>query len=106
MRVGPPPLQAAAAGINDARLISAMSEIPVCGPHRLSMQIPRTSASRSRSGTARSVEATLRRRPSVRAFAPEPLTDAEIGQLLWAAQGIAADWGARTAPSAGALYPR
>ncbi|MEA3438777.1 MAG: SagB/ThcOx family dehydrogenase, partial [Chloroflexota bacterium] len=29
----------------------------------------------------------------------------EIGQLLWAAQGITSDRGFRTAPSAGALYP-
>jgi SagB-type dehydrogenase family enzyme len=30
---------------------------------------------------------------------------AELGQLLWAAQGITSDRGLRTAPSAGALYP-
>jgi SagB-type dehydrogenase family enzyme len=47
----------------------------------------------------------LRRRRSVREFAARRLTDAEIGQLLWAAQGVTADWGGRTAPSAGALYP-
>jgi SagB-type dehydrogenase family enzyme len=29
----------------------------------------------------------------------------EISQLLWAGQGITSDWGGRTAPSAGALYP-
>jgi SagB-type dehydrogenase family enzyme len=29
----------------------------------------------------------------------------DISQLLWAAQGITSDWGGRTAPSAGALYP-
>jgi SagB-type dehydrogenase family enzyme len=52
-----------------------------------------------------SLEAALRHRRSVRAFAPEPLTEAEIGQLLWAAQGVTVDWGGRTAPSAGALYP-
>lgn len=52
-----------------------------------------------------SLEASLRRRRSVRDFAPEPLTPAEIGQLFWAAQGVTADWGGRTAPSAGALYP-
>lgn len=51
------------------------------------------------------VETALRRRRSVREFAAGPLTDAEIGQLLWAAQGVTADWGGRSAPSAGALYP-
>lgn len=52
-----------------------------------------------------SLGASLRRRRSVRDFGPEPLTLGEIGQLLWAAQGVTADWGGRTAPSAGALYP-
>jgi SagB-type dehydrogenase family enzyme len=41
----------------------------------------------------------------VRVYGEAALTWEEIGQLLWAAQGITRDWGARTAPSAGALYP-
>lgn len=52
-----------------------------------------------------SVEEALALRRSVRAYREEPLTLAELAQLLWAAQGITADWGARTAPSAGATYP-
>ena len=44
-------------------------------------------------------------RRSVRSYADEPLTLAEISQLLWAAQGITSPGGGRTAPSAGALYP-
>lgn len=52
-----------------------------------------------------SLEETLARRRSVRAYTNQALTWEEIGQLLWAAQGITRDWGARTAPSAGALYP-
>lgn len=52
-----------------------------------------------------SVEEALKRRRSVRSFRDEPLTLAEVSQLLWAAQGITTDWGGRTAPSAGALYP-
>jgi SagB-type dehydrogenase family enzyme len=52
-----------------------------------------------------SLEETLALRHSVRSFTAESLTLAEIGQLLWAAQGITRDWGGRTAPSAGALYP-
>ena len=51
------------------------------------------------------LEVTLQRRRSVREFTAEPLTVAEVGQLLWAAQGVTIDWGGRTAPSAGALYP-
>jgi SagB-type dehydrogenase family enzyme len=48
----------------------------------------------------------LERRRSVRDFAPRELTWSEIGQLLWAAQGITdRTFGLRAAPSAGALYP-
>jgi SagB-type dehydrogenase family enzyme len=53
-----------------------------------------------------SVEEALARRRSIRRFAPQALSIAEIGQLMWAAQGITdAVRGLRTAPSAGALYP-
>jgi len=52
-----------------------------------------------------SVEQALKARRSLRAFAPSPLTLAQVSQLLWAAQGISDDRGRRTAPSAGALYP-
>ncbi len=52
-----------------------------------------------------SLEEALARRRSVRAYSGEPLTLEEIGQLLWAAQGITHERGYRTAPSAGALYP-
>jgi len=44
-------------------------------------------------------------RRSVREFAPTPLSLAELGQLLWAAQGTSHPDGLRTVPSAGALYP-
>ncbi len=47
----------------------------------------------------------LRERRSVRAFGPGALSLAELSQLLWAAQGVTAPAGQRTAPSAGALYP-
>ncbi len=55
------------------------------------------------SGT--SLEETLAKRRSVRTFSAEPLTKGEVGQLLWAAQGVSGEGGRRTAPSAGALYP-
>ncbi len=49
---------------------------------------------------------TLANRRSVRAFTAEDVTVEQIGQLLWAAQGITETrWGLRTAPSSGALYP-
>ncbi len=61
-----------------------------------------------------SVEATLNNRRSVRSYRAEPLTLAEVSQLLWAAYGITKTrenappflrGGLRTAPSAGARYP-
>jgi SagB-type dehydrogenase family enzyme len=51
-----------------------------------------------------SLEECLRRRRSVREFSTRPLTEQQLGQLLWAAQGISGPEGLRTAPSAGALY--
>lgn len=47
---------------------------------------------------------TLMRRRSVRSYAATPLTQAEVSQLLWAAQGITDDKGRRTAPSARGQY--
>jgi SagB-type dehydrogenase family enzyme len=58
-----------------------------------------------RQDSERSLEETLARRRSVRVFRDTSLTVTELGQLLWAAQGISDDGGYRTAPSAGALYP-
>jgi len=52
-----------------------------------------------------SLKETLAQRRSVRSFTEEELSLEEISQLLWAAQGLTAAWGGRTAPSAGALYP-
>jgi SagB-type dehydrogenase family enzyme len=50
----------------------------------------------------------LTTRRSVRDYAGQPVSRAELSQLLWAAQGITAGTGIdalRAAPSAGALYP-
>lgn len=52
-----------------------------------------------------SVEEALLKRRSVREYGNAPLTLEEVSQLLWSAQGITSEWGGRTAPSAGALYP-
>jgi len=65
-----------------------------------------------------SVEQALSQRRSTRRYESESLELADLGQLLWAAQGITRpmgesppgfswEWrgGMRTAPSAGALYP-
>ncbi|MDF1522175.1 MAG: SagB/ThcOx family dehydrogenase [Trueperaceae bacterium] len=59
----------------------------------------------SRTGTL-SLEATLERRRSLRAFAPEPLSIQQIAQLAWSAQGVTEPaTGYRTAPSAGGTLP-
>lgn len=52
-----------------------------------------------------SVEEALKKRRSIRSYKNLPVTLQVVAQLLWAAQGITADSGFRTTPSAGALYP-
>jgi SagB-type dehydrogenase family enzyme len=52
-----------------------------------------------------SLEETLSGRRSVRGFTDDALTLAQLGQLLWAGQGVTDAEGHRTAPSAGARYP-
>jgi SagB-type dehydrogenase family enzyme len=55
-----------------------------------------------------SLWATLSARRSERRFRGGPISEAEMSQLLWAAQGVTHRRGSyafRTSPSAGALYP-
>lgn len=52
-----------------------------------------------------SVEEAMKSRRSIRSYKDVPLSLSELAQLLWAAQGLTAKWGGRTAPSAGATYP-
>jgi SagB-type dehydrogenase family enzyme len=51
------------------------------------------------------LEQALSRRRSQRQFARDNLTIGQVGQILWATQGITSPQGFRTAPSAGATYP-
>ncbi|WP_223209000.1 SagB/ThcOx family dehydrogenase [Pyrococcus furiosus] len=51
-----------------------------------------------------SVEEAIAKRRSIRTYKNEPLKIEELGQLLWAAQGITHEY-KRAAPSAGATYP-
>lgn len=54
----------------------------------------------------RSVEMTIQQRRSVRAFGATPLTEKQIAQLCWSAQGITdPNRQLRASPSAGATYP-
>lgn len=53
-----------------------------------------------------SLEESLAKRRSIRSYKKEAINVNEISQLLWAMQGVTEkNWGLRTAPSAGALYP-
>jgi SagB-type dehydrogenase family enzyme len=52
-----------------------------------------------------SLPGALARRRSVRNYTHDELLLAQLGELLWAAQGISDPRGLRTAPSAGALHP-
>lgn len=65
----------------------------------------RTQLPQPRFNSSVSLEETLLYRRSIREYANEALTLEEVSQLLWAAQGVTTEWGGRTAPSAGALYP-
>ena len=51
------------------------------------------------------LETALKLRRSIRSFKKDDLTDQELAQLLWAAQGLTDKQGFRTAPLAGAVYP-
>lgn len=53
-----------------------------------------------------SVKEAISKRRSIRHYSSQPLTTEQIGQLLWACQGITdKKSGLRAAPSAGACYP-
>jgi len=51
------------------------------------------------------LESCIWRRRSVRSFKDQALALSDLGQLLWAAQGLTGEEGKRAAPSAGELYP-
>lgn len=51
------------------------------------------------------LEEAIGTRRSIRDLDTRPLSDAQVGQLLWATQGITDPAGLRAAPSAGATYP-
>lgn len=55
--------------------------------------------------SATSVERALLDSQSKRNYKDEPLDLAEVGQIMWATQGVVSLDGSRTVPSAGANYP-
>jgi len=53
-----------------------------------------------------SLAEAIDRRRSVRRFGPQPITQSQLSQVLWAIQGTSSTTGRyRTIPSAGATYP-
>jgi len=53
-----------------------------------------------------SLEETIAGRRSIRDFSPEPVSQLQLSQILWSAQGITdTQWKYRAVPSAGATYP-
>jgi SagB-type dehydrogenase family enzyme len=77
----------------------------LCKAYRESVKIALPPTGPDRPAT---LDEVLRKRKSVRDFRPEPITQEQLGYLLWAATGLQrTEYGQefRTAPSAGALYP-
>ena len=81
--------------------VSAVFLAPGCFPAELTAI---TLPSPKKAGST-SVEAALAARRSVRGYTKQTLTLADVGQLLWAAQGVTSPDGKRTAPSAMHRYP-
>jgi SagB-type dehydrogenase family enzyme len=70
--------------------------------------VPRLALSEPRVTGGTTIWDVMSRRRSARRFQGVLLAEAELSQILWAAQGITRrvqGYGFRTAPSAGALYP-
>lgn len=90
-------IAAGAAGLPLAAIGGATGS--AVGPQEITLPAPATAGGMSLN------EALLRRR-SVRGFDAKPLSQQQLGQLLWAAQGITDPaTGHRAAPSAMAKYP-
>ena len=51
------------------------------------------------------LEEAIARRRSIRDFTSQPISQSQLSQILWAAQGTSDTSGNRTVPSAGATYP-
>ncbi len=87
------------------RLLRQTLVVGLLAPAPVLADAPSVPLPAPRRESAASVEAALAMRRSIRSFSGQALTAAELGQLLWAAQGITGPDGKRTAPSARHLYP-
>ncbi|KKT37361.1 MAG: hypothetical protein UW35_C0050G0007 [Candidatus Collierbacteria bacterium GW2011_GWF2_44_15] len=52
-----------------------------------------------------SVEAVIRINQPRRSFRPDELSQKQLAQMLWAAQGVTTDWGGRTVTSSKSTFP-
>ena len=52
-----------------------------------------------------SVEAVIRTNQPRRTFRPDQLSLKQLGQMLWAGQGVTTDWGGRTVTSSKSTFP-
>jgi SagB-type dehydrogenase family enzyme len=92
-------LLAVLVAIAAAVAVGVGEETPQAAPQEVALPAPVTKGTMS-------VEEALTRRRSVRAYETKALTREQLGQLLWAMQGITDPaTGHRTAPSAMARYP-
>jgi SagB-type dehydrogenase family enzyme len=82
-------------------LIALSTEVAMSKTKEIRLPPPKTKS-------AVSLEEAIAKRHSIRSFSNKDLTEEQISQLLWAAQGITSGESShafRAAPSAGALYP-
>jgi SagB-type dehydrogenase family enzyme len=86
-------------------LAMSISSHPIIAAMTMTQSTDKISLPAPRQDSGFSLERALSERRSVREFGKAALTQDEVSQLLWAAQGITSRDGLRTAPSAGALYP-
>jgi SagB-type dehydrogenase family enzyme len=92
------------------RTLLGAAAISACSPRREVARLPTSETAAvslpSPGGNdAMALRTALQRRRSVREYSGRPLTAHQVSELLWAAQGVTAADGRRTAPSAGARYP-
>ncbi len=92
-------LLVACLALGTAVVIGIGAEAPMVVPQEIALPAPTTHGTMS-------VEEAIAKQRSVRGFQTKGLTEQQIGQLLWAAQGVTdAATGHRAAPSAMAMYP-
>ncbi|MFB3879678.1 MAG: SagB/ThcOx family dehydrogenase [Armatimonadota bacterium] len=86
-------------GIGVAGVVGIGAEAPAAAPQEIALPAPATKGTMS-------LEEAISKRRSVRGFQARALSEQQVGQLLWAAQGITdPTTGHRAAPSAMAMYP-